>query len=361
MPLPRSSAGPWRVIGCTVRGASHVRTSLENQDAIGWIPADGTGSRVVLSVADGHGSPKSFRSATGAQLAIEVAHGLAAELLAVAPARPELSLVKDRLEHEVPRRIVREWRARVDDHLSRSPFSEEELVLVRERDGQQSRELVEMDPHLAYGSTLVTAVAMDSFMAFWQIGDGDVLTVSAADGVGRPLPGDELLMGNETTSLCSADAWRLFRVAVFGTPAPVILVSTDGFSNSFQDDEGLFRFGSDVLRMLITDGIGAVSGRLDAWLREMTQTGSGDDISLGVICRPGALPVSPPEPPETANRAGPRPREDLASSPPPGPAATAAGESGQAGAAGESPPPPEHAGTAGPPHTGFSARAEPES
>jgi serine/threonine protein phosphatase PrpC len=357
MSLPHSPAGPWRVIGCSVRGASHVRAALENQDAIGWIPADGTGTRVVLSVADGHGSPKSFRSAIGAQLAIEVSHGLAAELLSAAPAHPGLSLVKDRLEHEVPRRVVREWRARVDDHLSRSPFADEELALVQERDGQQSRELVEKDPHLAYGSTLVTAVAMESFMAFWQIGDGDVLTVSAAGGVGRPLPGDELLMGNETTSLCSADAWRLFRVAVFGTPAPLILVSTDGFSNSFQDDEGLFRFGSDVLRMVITDGIGSVNGRLDAWLREMTQTGSGDDISLGVICRPGALPVSPPESPETANSAEPQPRESLASSPAPGMAATAADESGNGGARGESPPPPDHADT----HPGFPARVEPES
>ena len=126
-------------------------------------------------------------------------------------------------------------------------------------------------------------------MAFWQIGDGDVLTVSAA-GAGRPLAGDERLIANETTSLCSADAWRLFRVAVFGTPAPVIMVSTDGFANSFRDDEGYFRFGSDVLRMLGVEGVDAVGGRLSGWLGEMTQAGSGDDISLGIACRPSEFP-----------------------------------------------------------------------
>ena len=295
MSLSQSLAGPWRVTGCSVRGFSHVRSGLENQDAIGWIPADGTGSRAVLSVADGHGSPGSFRSAAGARLAVEVSHGLAAELLSAAPARPELSWVKDRLEQEVPRRIVREWRARVEDHLSGSPFTEEELALVAERAGPKGRELVKADPYLAYGTTLLTAVAVESFAAFWQIGDGDVLTVSAAGGAGRPVPGDERLIGIETTSLCSADAWRLFRVAVLGTPPPVILVSTDGFANSFGDDAGFFRFGSDILRMLVTDGFGAVSGRLEGWLREMTETGSGDDISLGVLCRPGALPSSSPE------------------------------------------------------------------
>jgi hypothetical protein len=288
--LPQGpSADAWRVIGSSVRGATHVRTGLENQDAIGWIPAEGIGARVVVSVADGHGSPKSFRSATGARLAVEVSQSLAAELL-TAPAGPvELSWVKDRLEQDAPRRIVRDWRARVEQDLARSPFTDEEFALVRERDGQKGQDLVEKDPYLAYGSTLVTAVAASSFMAFWQIGDGDVLIVSPA-GADRPLAGDERLIANETTSLCSADAWRLFRVAVFGTPAPLIMVSTDGFVNSFLDDEGYFRFGSDVLRMLGADGVDAVGGRLSQWLGEMTQAGSGDDISLGIACRPSELP-----------------------------------------------------------------------
>lgn len=283
------SANAWRVIGSSVRGASHIRGGLENQDAIGWMPAEGAGARVVVSVADGHGSPKSFRSATGARLAVEVSQELAADLLTAPGGRVELSWVKDRLEQDAPRRIVREWRARVDEDLARSPFTDEEFARIRERDGHKGQEMVENDPYLAYGSTLVTAVAAPLFMAFWQVGDGDVLTVSAV-GAGRPLAGDERLIGNETTSLCSADAWRLFRVGVFGTPAPLIMVSTDGFANSFRDDEGYFRFGSDVLRMLAAEGVDAVGDRLSGWLNEMTQAGSGDDISLGIACRPGEFP-----------------------------------------------------------------------
>jgi hypothetical protein len=294
--FPQSQVGQWRVAGHSIRGASHARVGAENQDAIGWIPAGGVATGVVLSVADGHGSPQSFRSGIGARLAIDVSHALAAELLSVKPVRSDLSMVKDRLEREVPRRIVRQWRARVDEHLSSAPFLEKELAFDRGLVGLDSRERVEADPYLAYGSTLVTAIAAEVFMVFWQIGDGDVLTVAVDGSVGQPLPGEELKMGDETASLCSVDAWKLFRVAVLGTPAPALLVSTDGLANSFQDDAGFFRFGSDLFQMLITDGIEAVGGKLDAWLRDITRKGSGDDISLGVICRASALPSGLSEP-----------------------------------------------------------------
>ena len=275
----------WRAIGCSVQGASHIRRGTVNQDAIGWLPADG-GGRVVLAVADGHGSAKNFRSATGAKLARDVALRIASEILT--PARLEPSLVKRTLEDAVPMRIVRDWLDLVQADIRESPLTATELAAVEEHGGAKNRDPVELSP-VAYGSTLVTALATESFTAFWQIGDGDVLTVSDHGTVGRPVPGDERLIANETTSLCLPEAWRFFRVAMLGTQAPMILVSTDGFANSFQNDDGFFKFGSDVRRMIETDGIEAVNGKLHAWLTELTQRGSGDDISLGIVCRPEVL------------------------------------------------------------------------
>jgi hypothetical protein len=291
-PAPGEPSNPWRIIGCSVRGASHVRSGLENQDAIGWFPTNGWGSQMVLAVADGHGSAKSFRSALGSQIAVAVSLDYGAELLAAAPSLAELSLVKDRLEQEIPHRIVFEWRRRVSQHFDESPFTEAELEQLTERDGASAADLVRRDPYLAYGSTLITVVALESFLAFWQIGDGDVVTVSADARVGRPLRGDERLIANETTSLCSDDAWRLFRVAIYGTTSPMILVSSDGFANSFADEPGFFQFGSDVLRIVVNEGLDAVNEMLPGWLEEMTRRGSGDDISLGMICRPSELPRS---------------------------------------------------------------------
>jgi hypothetical protein len=298
---PPPGSVPWQVIGHTVRGASHARRETENQDCIRWKSERG---RVILALADGHGSAKSFRSAIGAAFAVAVSIEFASELLQAAPAETVgqhedsrfLSLVKDRLETDIPRRIVHKWSERVDEHLARNPFTEQELAALVEQDGQKSRQLIETNGRLAYGSTLVTAIAMESFAVFWQIGDGDVLTVSVAGEVIRPVPTDARLIANETTSLCSPGAARMFRYAILGTPAPMIMLSTDGFANSFLDDEGFFKFGTDVSAIIVAEGLEKVKVSLPDWLTEITARGSGDDISLGIICRPSLLTPAAPDP-----------------------------------------------------------------
>ena len=275
----------WHVAGCSVRGAQHVRTALENQDAIDWLPADGISTRVAVSVADGHGSPASFRSATGARLAVQASNSYAAELLSRAESQ-ERARVEDGLDEGVFRRLVQDWKASVDADLSRSPFSAAELALVERYCGKKGRRLAEQDPYLAYGSTLVTAVAAERFAAFWQIGDGDILTVSADGATSRAVRRLESFLGNETNSLCSPNAAQLFQVAVYSNPAPMILLSTDGVPNSFQDDEGFFKLGRDVMQIVASEGLGSVRSQLEGWLSEMTTAGSGDDISLAIACRP---------------------------------------------------------------------------
>jgi hypothetical protein len=73
----------------------------------------------------------------------------------------------------------------------------------------------------------------------------------------------------------------------------MIMLSTDGFSNSFQDDAAFFKFGSDVRDIIVADGLEKVSACLPDWLTEITERGSGDDISLGIVCRPAALVPRP--------------------------------------------------------------------
>ena len=308
MPPPES----WQVIGRSVRGDAHIRKDIENQDNIDWVARRG---QVALALADGHGSAKSFRSAEGSRIAVDVALSVAELLMGSPPPgdrRLFLSVVKDQLQTDIPRQIVQYWTKRVDGHLEQHPFTEQELATLLERDGPESLRRVEQDNRLAYGSTLITAIALESFAVFWQIGDGDVLTISNTGEVTRPVPGDARLIGNETTSLCSAGAARMFRHAVLGTPAPLIMLSTDGFANSFADDAGFFKFGSDVSEIIAAEGLKKVESSLPDWLPEISRRGSGDDISLGIICRPWALvpvpvgadttpaprtePAPPPEP-----------------------------------------------------------------
>ena len=96
-----------------------------------------------------------------------------------------------------------------------------------------------------------------------------------------------------------ADAEQNFRVRVQPL-APVsadqhtdwpalVLVSTDGYVNSFSDEAGFLKVGSDLLEMLRGDGFDAVNAQLSGWLEEATRIGSGDDTTVAIICRMNAL------------------------------------------------------------------------
>ena len=84
------------------------------------------------------------------------------------------------------------------------------------------------------------------------------------------------------------------RPAFTGSPAPLVLITTDGVSNSYKDEAGFLRFGSDLFRMIDSDGLDAVVDRLPRWLRQMSDRGSGDDVSIGLLYRApterGAVP-----------------------------------------------------------------------
>ncbi len=283
----------WRIVGASVRGASHLRSGLPNQDAIRWLPESGDSLPLVLAVSDGHGSAKCFRSDVGSRLAVETATKIVQEFLDTLSGSLSLSAIKRWVEENMPREIARRWRNTVADHLSASPLTSAELdKLEAQRDAEKRRQIV-MEPVLAYGATLLVVVMTDAFIFYLQLGDGDILTVSEAGQVNpAPLPGDERLFANETTSLCGRDAWREFRThfqVISGALPALILVSSDGYGNSFRDHAGFLQVGADFLDMMREDGVDAINEGLETWLTEASQQGSGDDVTLGIICRMDAL------------------------------------------------------------------------
>ena len=264
----------WRAFGSSVCGASHQRRRLPNQDALRWQPNSAGGATLAVAVADGHGSPMCFRSAAGADLAVNAA----TELLVDAPGFDEAA-------EWLPRRLTEEWRRAVEEHVRSHPFSAQELDgLARQRPVQDdaARAL------LAYGSTILTAIATPECMVYAQLGDGDILLVSETGEVARPFPADRRLLGMETTSLCGEEAWNEMRVLVQPASEPLpelVLLATDGYANSFRDDRGFLKIGADVLEMIRQDGIEGVAHNLEGWLSEASELGSGDDITLGGLCR----------------------------------------------------------------------------
>jgi hypothetical protein len=277
-----NSATPrWRAIGKSRRGATHQRTGLPNQDAL-WLPEATLEWPLILAVADGHGSSKSFRSDRGAQLAVVTAQTVCRHVPGNPQELTQLSAVKrwaeDRLSHE----MVRCWREAVNEDIAAHLFTADETDLGG------SADQANLHPYLAYGATLLVVVVTAAFILYWQLGDGDILTVADDGKVSRPLPRDERLFANETTSLCAEQAWRDVRTAfqvLAGTPPALILAASDGYANSYGDEAGFLQVGRDLLTLIRENGLEYVDANLATWLDEVSRQGSGDDVTLGILCR----------------------------------------------------------------------------
>jgi hypothetical protein len=267
----------WRVIGQSVQGATHLRVQKPNQDAIAWYPDEGHGLPLIVAVADGHGSEKHFRSHIGAGLAARAAIDVLREFGERLPASGELMMVMDHL----PAAIERRWKRAVDDHLTANPLGE---------GAEGPAPPIGEDPtrYIAYGTTLLSVLVTGDFIVYLQLGDGDILTVSQSGDVERVIEQDPGLIANETTSLCLPQARRHFRKKfqkVAGASPALVLLSTDGYANSFEEG-GFLKAGADYLHLIRTKGIDHVNERLGQWLLETSQQGSGDDITVGIVIAP---------------------------------------------------------------------------
>jgi serine/threonine protein phosphatase PrpC len=283
----------WLAALSTVRGASHLRNGLPNQDAIGVrpkamrsVPAD----RFVVAVADGHGSAKNFRSDIGARLAVRVAERELWGLLDSLGSGADSQIVnagRDFVLHRLPRILVDTWQKKAALHLRLAPLRPEELARLAAQAGTDAAGKVQKTPLLAYGTTLLATAAMPGFVAHLQLGDGEILEVSEDGSTMRPLEADARLLGNETTSLCGDNAWNDFRVTASNNsnPPALIVLTTDGYPTSFPDDTNFLQVGRGLLDAIETEGVDEVARSLPEWLAEASQKGSGDDCTMAVLCR----------------------------------------------------------------------------
>ena len=261
----------WIAEGASRRGSSHERTGAPNQDAYA---VERVGACVVAAVADGHGGRRYVRSQVGSRLAVRLSMELGAELLSVR--RPDASSAA----HSLPGRLVPAWRAAVDEHYALHPLTAEEVE--KAGDGP-------LDPAILYGATLIVAFAAGDVVAVAQIGDGSALG-AAPQRVEHLVPGDDRLVANETTSLCLPTALADFRwgTAYFGDGS-AILLSTDGYGNSFASEGWEDEVMADLVNELGAHGFEEVAGALDSWAADSAAVG-GDDVTLVLLSR---LPESP--------------------------------------------------------------------
>lgn len=268
----------WRVAASSVRGPSHRRTGAPNQDAVQVAQVE---AGFVLAVADGHGDRRHARSDRGSRFAVEAAHAVVSAWLA--SARGQSAGQAEASARALPAAVHEAWLQRVGEDLDRDPPA----------DAPDSD-----DPdELLYGSTLLVAGVSERLALFLQIGDGDILVVDRDDSVVRYAEGRTDLPGHLTESLCQPDAVERFRgqfVTFEGRRRPaLILLSSDGYANSFADDAAFRQVGADLKALVESDGADAVADQLEDWLTRTTEAGSGDDISLALLwIPPGDAPVA---------------------------------------------------------------------
>jgi len=272
----------WRLIGQSVRGASHERSGAPNQDAFRLWPDFADAEQLACAVADGHGGKKYFRSHLGAQFASELALKALRELC------PKLkdTFAQGQALSSLPGKLSQEWLQAVEDHRQQNPATPEEARIWTAELNQDLKG--GLAPVLAYGSTVLAVAVHHDEMLFLQLGDGDILLVSDTGEVIPVFPPEADLLGGETTSLVSPDAPQRMRLTFWNRPEilpAIIMVSTDGYSNSYPDAASFHQVASDIWEMTAEGNWDKVKETLPAWLTETTRKGSGDDITAVLIAR----------------------------------------------------------------------------
>ncbi len=280
----------WITIADSIRGDSHVRKGMPNQDSIAHFLYPGKTPATILAVSDGHGSDKCPRSDTGSRLAVtaaidELTKFWELEATWFDPSASEIETTRledserlNKLERwmrkELPELIAENWECRVKRHNKRNPLPD---------DGNPQ------DIFLAYGATLSIAFVTQTFAACLQLGDCEFLVVDHAGEAQALFASAHGHIGEETDSLCMPDRnerWRFwinrFNEGEASCPQ-LILVCSDGYEKSFERPNGFLLAGTHFAERLATNhGEEEIRSSLKDWMRQSSNY-SGDDVSIGIL------------------------------------------------------------------------------
>jgi hypothetical protein len=268
----------WLALTASQLGAAHQASGLPNQDAVAarQVRPD----VLVAAVADGHGHRRHFRSARGSRLAVAVACEAAQELgVRLDQFEAAKPIESEALRGLVPA-ITGRWREAVRDDVAADPFTAQEEAWRASRD----------DALIAYGSTLLLAIAGRRWLVLIQIGDGDIVGIRPDGGALLPVPGDASLDGQQTTSLCGARAEDDFRAAVVDTsvmPLLGVMLATDGYGNAQIADPWAGAVSADLAELINDRPPEWLAGQLPLWAgRCASADGSADDTTIALLIAP---------------------------------------------------------------------------
>lgn len=270
------------VFGKSVKGATHEKNGLPLQDNC---KIEEISDKItIIAVADGHGSSKCSRSDRGSLIAVNTFCTVMKNyLLNYGKEKDGLTNLVTFLNREGDMRfaqdICEEWQARV-----KQSYYKNKAENVKDDNGNTDWKKV----YLLYGTTLLGMLITDTFVFSFQIGDGDINYITG-DEI-SPLVEPEKFLGTETHSLSKLDAWRKAVASVRRKNAAddvpyLYMLSTDGFSNSFVNEEEFHKTCREYYKMIGEHGYEAVGDNLEKWLKEtmsINLPATGRRMHLGI-------------------------------------------------------------------------------
>ena len=189
----------------------------------------------------------------------------------------------DEMLIQLEKSIIAKWNDLVAADYADDPFTDEELENLDPK--MQLNYATGQKIEYAYGTTMLVNVVTDEFWFGIHIGDGECVTVDHRGNFDHPIPHDKKCMLNLTTSICDRTAIYNMRHHFSRKLPKALFIASDGVGNCFINDEKLHNFYSMIMNSFDNmSESGAILELLD-YLPKMSQKGSGDDLSLGIILR----------------------------------------------------------------------------
>lgn len=262
-----------KIYGECVRGASHIRNGVVCQDNCKYVLL--SDDIALIAIADGHGSASCPYSKTGSKIAVNVFCRIIEDLFHNFEEDMDFFMTYLNREGEVKvaQAIDAEWKRRVwKAHLDNK----------REKSMQANGEVDKAAVYKQYGTTLLGLMITPTFLFAFQLGDGDIMYVDSEE-IQPVIEGDKIL-GTETHSLCKIDAWKkaitIIRKRTSAAAPHFYWLSTDGFSNSYKTESDFRLTCRDYFKLIQEHGFETVATNLKDWLKETSELGCGDDITL---------------------------------------------------------------------------------
>lgn len=266
----------------TVIGASHKKARKPCQDASISINNE---DYILTAVCDGHGGEDYFRSDKGSEFAVKAVKKCLSDR-DILPMLAHFAHDEDRIDAmlvQLEKSIISVWNDLVEQDYAENPFTDEELGIVDPK--MRFRYAIGEKIECAYGTTMLVNVLTDDFWFGIHIGDGECVTIDSEGAFAHPIPLDDNCVYNYTTSICDREAIYNMRHH-FSTKLPeALFIASDGVDNCFAGDDKMHDFYSMIMKSFSeTDETFAILELLE-YLPILSQKGSGDDISLGIILK----------------------------------------------------------------------------